>query len=219
MSDTASPRLWSWWASPFAGKARAAFAEKGAAFELLEIHPVRRPPRLRELNPSGRVPTLELADGTALRESAVICEWIEETYPEPPLWPADPDLRAWGRGVARWLDDEPTVSLFLSMRKQTMGRDEGDPDDIVERLRARLPGQYATLEGMLALHEGPWLCGEPFTIADLGGLALAVRLPEWTPEHQPDAARFPRTAAWFEALRARPSAAAIDQRGPERLEG
>ena len=74
-----TPRLWSWELSPFAGKVRVAFAEKGVPLDLIEIDPRRR--RLGwELNPTNRVPVLEL-DGTAVRESTAICEWLEDTHP------------------------------------------------------------------------------------------------------------------------------------------
>ncbi len=214
----AAARLWSWQLSPFAGKVRAAFAEKGLAVELAEIHPVQRPARLRELNPLAKVPTLELADGSALRESSVICEWLEEVHPEPPLWPADPALRGWARGTVVWLDAELLVPFFLGFRKAAWPAPE-DPDDIVERLHGRLARRWGMLEDQLGAHDGRWLCGEQLTYADLSGLPLAVRLPAWGPQLAPDAAAFPRTTAWLEALRARPSAAAIDARGPEVLRG
>src|SRR3954447_9908209 len=115
-------RLWSWNLSPFAGKVRVALAEKGMTddVELLEIHPVRRPPRLRELNPTGRVPVLEV-DGLPVRESSAICEWLEDTHPEPALWPADPARRAAARGMLRWVDDELTANFFLAARKEAFG--------------------------------------------------------------------------------------------------
>jgi glutathione S-transferase len=56
----AAPRLWSWHLSPFAGKVRIAAAVTGTELDLIEIDPVQRPPRLRELNPAGRVPVLEV---------------------------------------------------------------------------------------------------------------------------------------------------------------
>ena len=87
-----SPRLWSWHLSPFAAKVRVACAEKGVELELVEIDPRHRPARLRELNPTGRVPVLEI-DGRGIRESTAICEWLEETHPDPPLWPTEPAAR------------------------------------------------------------------------------------------------------------------------------
>jgi glutathione S-transferase len=213
----AAVRLWTWELSPFAGKVRVALAEKGVELELAEVHPVRRPPRLRELNPANRVPVLELDDGRGLRESSVICEWVEETWPEPPLWPADPADRAEARGWARWIDDELTTSFFLAMRKQGFGLAEGDPPDLVDRLLGTLAKRWKPLEAALGRHDGPWLGGEGPSYADLGGAPLAVRLPEWRPDLQPEATTYPLAAAWLEALRARPSAAAVRAAGPERL--
>lgn len=206
------PRLWTFRTSPFAGKVRVAFAEKGVEVALVEIHPARRPERLRQLNPSNRVPVLEVGD-VPIRESSVICEWLEETHPEPPLWPADPTLRGWARGWGRYIDDTITTDFFTGMRKLAFGRADDDPEDVVERHLGRLAPRWPALEQALGRHPGPWLAGEDYSHADLAAMAVAVRLPEWNPPLLPDADEHPRIAVWFEALRARPSAAAIDHRG------
>lgn len=208
-----TPLLWSWNLSPFAGKVRIAAAEKGVALDLLEIDPVNRPARLKELNPTVRVPVLEL-DGVAIRESTAICEWIEETGDGPSLWPADPALRARARGLLRWVDDELTGNFFLSMRKQAFGLEKDDPKDIVETLQGRLVKRYSTLERLLGAAGGQWLAGgEVPSLADLAALPLAVRVAHWRPDLLPDADAVPLSAAWLEALRARPSAAEVDAKG------
>jgi glutathione S-transferase len=93
------PRLWSWSLSPFAGKVRVAFAEKDVAINLLEIDPRERPARLRALNPTNRVPVLEVGE-VAIRESSAICDWLEDAHPEPSLWPSDPATRGGTRATA-----------------------------------------------------------------------------------------------------------------------
>lgn len=208
-----TPRLWSWNLSPFAGKARIAFAEKGVAVELLEIDPVKRPARLRELNPTNRVPVLEV-DGVAVRESTAICEWLEDTHPEPTLWPADPAARAAARGLLRWVDDELTTNFFLAMRKEGFGLAAGDPPDIVERLRGRLVRRWPVVEQLLSRRDGPWImAGERPTLVDLAAMPLAVRLPRWKPELAPPPDQLPLTGEWLEALRSRPSAEEVGRRG------
>lgn len=206
-------RLWGFRLSPFAGRVRATLAEKGIdGVELVDIHPAKRPARLRELNPNNRVPVLEV-DGHALRESANICDWIEETFPDSPLLPADATGRAHARGLSLWLASELVSPFFLGMNRTAFGLREGDAPDVVERSFAQVPRRWPQLEQALARADGPWLLGANLTQADLSALALAVRLPEWRVDLAPDAGEYPRTAAWLDALRARPSAAAIDARG------
>ncbi len=216
MSPT--PVLWTFKASPFAGKVRAAFAEKGVEVELAEIHPAKRPERFLALTAPGRVPVLELGDGAPpIRESSIICEWLEEAHPKPALWPADAAQRGWARGWARFVDDLLVTNFFLGMRKQAFGKSDTDPEDVVERLHRQLAKHWPALEAALGEHEGPWLCGERFSYAELCGMPLAVRLPEWAPHLVPDAGALPRVTAWMQALRDRPSAVEID-RGGQRVE-
>jgi glutathione S-transferase len=207
------PRLWSWSLSPFAGKARVVAAEKGIELELIEIDPRRRPPRLRELNPTSRVPVLEV-DGVGVRESTAICEWFDEIAPDPPLWPADPVARAAARGLLRWVDDELSVNYFLALRKQTFGLDAEDHPDLISILDGRLARRWPRLEELLGRTDGVWMMGgETPTLTDLAAMPLAVRLTEWRPELAPAADAHPRTAAWLQALRDRPSAAEVNRRG------
>jgi glutathione S-transferase len=213
-----TPVLWSWNLSPFAGKVRVAFAEKGVEVELIEIDPVQRPARLAELNPTNRVPVLEV-DGVGIRESSAICDWLEETHPEPALWPADPARRASARGLMRWVDDELTVNFFGSIRKESFGPERSDHPEIITIMQRRFVKRWPVLEAMLERSGSDWLAGgEEPTYADLAAAPLAVRLPSWKPEMQPDADACPRASAWLEALRSRPSAAAVKQKGKP-LEG
>ncbi len=207
-----TPRLWSWHLSPFAGKARIAFAEKCVEVELVEVDPRRRPARLRALNPSNRVPVLEIGD-VAIRESTAICEWLQEIQPEPSFWPGDATARAEARGLMRWVDDELTLNFFLSMRKEAFGLDRSDHPDTVSILRSQLVRRWAPLEDLLSRTDGPWfLGGDTPSLIDLAAIPLAVRLPAWKPELAPPA-ELVRTGAWLEALRERPSAAEVDRRG------
>jgi glutathione S-transferase len=207
-----TPRLWSWNLSPFAGRVRVAAAVKGVEMDLVEIDPANRPPRLRELNPSNRVPVLEV-DGVAVRESTAICEWLEEVGEGPSLWPAGAVARAVARGLTRWVDDELTVNFFLSFRKEAFGPAEDEPADIVQILRDRLMRRWSVLDDLLGRSDGPWLAGGPApTLADLSGMPLAVRVPQWGPQLAPPA-ELTRTTAWLDTLRQHPAAGEVKRRG------
>lgn len=95
----------SYWRSGAAYRVRIALNLKGIAYDTVPIHLVRgggehNTAAYRQINPQGRVPSLVLDDGTVLIQSPAIIEWLEETYPTPPLLPQDPPMRAQIRGVA-----------------------------------------------------------------------------------------------------------------------
>ena len=79
--------------SNYFNKARIAMLEKGVPFEL---DPTCRPSQQEDFlarTPMGKVPFIEI-DGAQLSESQVICEWLEDAYPQKPLYPRDPLERA-----------------------------------------------------------------------------------------------------------------------------
>jgi len=79
--------------SNYFNKVRIAMLEKGVPFEL---DPTCRPSQQEDFlarTPMGKVPFIEI-DGAQLSESQVICEWLEDAYPQKPLYPRDPLERA-----------------------------------------------------------------------------------------------------------------------------
>lgn len=86
-------RLCGFHISNYFNKVRIAMLEKGIDFEL---DPACRPSQKEDFlarTPLGKVPFLEV-DGAHLAESQVICEYLEEAYPQKPLYPRDPLARA-----------------------------------------------------------------------------------------------------------------------------
>ena len=97
--------------SNFASKSRVAIYEKGLDIELVDPPGGLGSAEYKKVNPLGKVPVLEEDEGFVLPESVVIMEYLEERYPEPALWPADPAERALGRlwGSLRG-DDHPDLA-------------------------------------------------------------------------------------------------------------
>jgi maleylacetoacetate isomerase len=99
-------KLYTYFRSSAAYRARIALNLKGLAYETAAIHLVKDggrqyTPEFRAINPQMRVPALEIADGTVLLQSLAIIEYLDEIHPEPPFLPKDPVARAQVRAVAQ----------------------------------------------------------------------------------------------------------------------
>lgn len=100
-----SLKLHSYWRSSAAYRVRIALNLKGLAYETVPVHLVREggeqhAEAFRELNPQGLVPVL-LHGHRVLRQSMAIIEYLDETWPTPPLLPATARDRARVRGLAQ----------------------------------------------------------------------------------------------------------------------
>ena len=174
---------------PFCARVRIVLAEKGIEYEDVQIDLADRPAWLYEKNPLGKVPVLE-EDGFALPESAVIMEYLEERYPEPPLLPADPGERALAR---LWLErfDDLLGHDYYALR----GGDEGAR----ERVEGRLAALDAALEGT------PYLGGREFGLADAAYVPWILRIRDvYGVDFDPYAA----LDAWLDRVLERPAVAA-----------
>jgi glutathione S-transferase len=91
--------------SPFCRKVRLSLAEKRIEVELVEERYWEKEADFLRRNPAAKVPVIRL-DGKLMAESAAICEYLEETRPEPSLMPSDPDGRYEVRRLVNWFDDK-----------------------------------------------------------------------------------------------------------------
>lgn len=165
------------------------------------VHGEQRSPEFLAINPLGGLPVLELDDGSHLRESLAIIEYLEELHPDPPMIGRDALERARVRSLER------TIDLGVLQR---IGR-------IVHATRSPLPGvapnpeqaqrERQPLEAILAILDAeigdrPFAAGPRPTIADCTlyaglrfGAAFGIE-PE---------GRYPNLKRWREAFAARPS--------------
>ncbi|MCY4551135.1 MAG: glutathione S-transferase family protein [Defluviicoccus sp.] len=217
-----------------AQKVRVVLAEKGLDWVGHHVDLVagaQTEPAYLAVNPKGVVPAL-VDDGRIVTESTVICEYLDDAYPDPPLRPAQPHARSLIRLWARVPDDGihvhcASVSFASAFARQLQA---GFDEDALERRLDSMPDprraarQRQIMErgfdvpfvqdavmafvGMLgdmqaALEHGPWLAGQTFSLADACIAPYVERLdrlglaPMWD--------GLPRVAAWYDALRARPS--------------
>jgi glutathione S-transferase len=122
-----------------------------------------------------------------LPESRVIMEYLEERFPEPPLWPADAAARALARLLLERFDD--FSDPYYDLLKDRPGASE-------ERLRKEL----TRLDGILVAQ--PFLTGLAFGLTDVGFLPWILRIET---RLGLDLVEYPSLAAWLERVAERPS--------------
>ena len=74
-------------------RVRLVLAAKGVVYDLVTVNPRSPPEDLLDLNPYNTIPTLVDRD-LVLYDTSVICEYLDERYPHPPLMPVNPLSRA-----------------------------------------------------------------------------------------------------------------------------
>jgi glutathione S-transferase len=173
---------------PYCARVRIALAEKGLEYETVEVDLDDRPAWIYEKNPLGKVPVLE-EDAFVLPESGVIDEYLEERYPEPTLWPADPGERAFGRLLVFRFDQ--LSKPYYALRRGEEGAGE------------RLASELAKLNAVLDAR--PYLSGREFGLADVAYIPWIVRARD---RMGVELGSFPALSDWLERLSARPSVAA-----------
>lgn len=114
--------------SPFARKVRVALIEKGLydRFEQRVVDPWASDAALLEVNPLLQVPALVLDDGQVLTNSDTILAWIERTYPQPALWPAETAALNHAQAIAALAQGliEAVVYIVLERRKPAAQQNE-----------------------------------------------------------------------------------------------
>jgi glutathione S-transferase len=189
--------------SPFPTRVRLVLYAKGLDIPFVEpsgIHDGTAKGDYLKLNPLGRVPALELDDGRTLPESEVICEYLEDAYPEPSLRPADPWERAQVRLISRLCDFYLVFAMVPLFNASAMPRKKWDMARIDHAL-AEVKTSLDYLEHYIGT-DG-YAVGKSLTQAD-GALAPQLMLAfEWAPklfDRPSPAGALPKLSAYWKAI-------------------
>ena len=192
--------------SPFVRKLLGYLGEKGIDFELKGVGIGDPDPGFQAASPLGKMPAMD-DHGYLLADSSAIIHYLEAKYPEPALIPADPQAR--GR-VIWWDEFGDTVfaacggKIFFNriVAPRFLGR-EGDLAAAAEAEAEELPKLLDYLES--AIPASGFLVGDRLTLADLAAVSPLMNIRHCGAAADP--ARYPKIAAWSEAILARPSLA------------
>jgi glutathione S-transferase len=180
-----------------------ALLEKGLAFDRVEVNLFageHKQPPYGEITPRRQVPTLVYGEGDdaiTLYESVAIIQFLDDMHPEPPLMPpvSAPALRAKAlTRIAEFQQKLDPKNIFGSVifRKQTREQLGERVDALVEEL----------LRWDAYVGDGPFLCGEQFTLADIAVFPLLMHFEALGYDY---AKHTPSLSAYMNQCKARPS--------------
>ncbi len=189
--------------SPFCRKVRLSLAEKKIEVELVEERYWEQDPDFMKRNPAGKVPVLRL-DGIMMAESGPICEYIEETRPEPALLPKDAAGRFEVRRLVGWFDDKfhnEVTSKLLYERVNKKVMKQGYPDSTNVKAGAKAIKYHLDYMAWLLDHRR-WLAGDVMTLADF---AAAAHLSSLDYTSDVDWNRSEVVKDWYAKIKSRPA--------------
>jgi glutathione S-transferase len=216
-------------------RVRLCLEEKGLSYESHVVDMANQEHHSAEylkINPLGVIPTL-IHDGQPLHESGTICEYLDETFPDPPLRPTSPYERAlmrnWIRHIdglignliifnwrhhlqktaQKWTDEElaeKLKSIPSKERQEAWLRVARKPYTEEERGAARDKLTTQLLDRMeAALKPSGWLVGGAYSIADIAATPFVKRIDEEIAPDEVTAGKHPRVAEWWAKMQARPA--------------
>jgi glutathione S-transferase len=189
-------------ASPFVRKVLVALAIKELPYEQIQQLPFTKDAEYRKINPLGKIPTLQ--DGAlTICDSTVICEYLEDSYPRPPLYPNNSADKA----RARWLEElggtrvtELAAGIFFQRFMRPMMLKQEPDGELVEKIiHKQLPPILDYLESQVPA-EG-FIFGE-FMMADMSLMSPFVNAAY--AGYDVDPARWPTFTDFIARVKAHP---------------
>jgi glutathione S-transferase len=182
---------------PYVQRAVAVLEEKRVPYEVTYIDLAAKPDWFLKLSPRGKVPVL-VANDVPMFESHAICEYLEETRPEPRLFPGDPVLRARDRAWFSFASEDlfaPGYRLAVATDAAAFAAAKETLDKAFDRLEQEMQGRdYLSGDG------------RAFGMADIAMAPILYRTARWRARGWLDLlGGRPQLAAWRDRLMARPS--------------
>jgi glutathione S-transferase len=189
---------------PFAHRSRLTLQEKGISFKSIEIDLQNKPANFKEISPYGKVPVLKHGDHR-IWESTIINEYLDETFPERPLFPKTSIQRAQAR---IWINFADT-RLFTATGKLLYGQPPQQYPETVQEIAEHL--RFIEREGLQNISDDhPYWLGSEISLVDL---TYYPWFEQWTVLAHYRGFQLPtgldRLKKWWEAVASRESVRSI----------
>ena len=190
-------------ASPFVRKVVAVLTLKELEFERREQLPFANDPEYLKINPLGKIPSLEDGDHV-LCDSTVICEYLEDAYPNPSVYPVDPIDRA----RARWLEElsDATITdlasgiFFQRIVRPQLFKKETDEAQLDKIINKKLPPLLDYVESQVP--KDGFIFGN-ISVADISLVSPFINAAY--AGYEVDPPRWPRFADFIGRVRSHPA--------------
>jgi glutathione S-transferase len=193
---------------PFAQRSRMMLLQKLVNFEVTEIDLNHKPDNFLEISPYGKVPVIK--HGTnRVWESAIVNEYLEEVFPEPPMLPTDPGLRALARIWIDFANTKFTPAFYKLLLSQTPETQQDWRNEMTHHLQFIEQEALGKLSG-----DGPFWFGNSLSLVDISYYPWFERWPAL--EHYRQLAipeSCPRLHRWIQAMEQQPCVQATRQPG------
>jgi glutathione S-transferase len=168
--------LYAGWFCPFVQRVWIVLEEKNIPYQYVEVNPYHKPESLMKLNPRGLVPTLQY-DGKPLYESTVVCEFLEDAYPDhgKRLHPEDPYQRAVGRIWSDYITSRIIPKYFRFLQHE-----EGKTPYSLEEARQEFLDSLKDFTNQMD-KEGPFFFGKEPMLVDFIAAPFEQRI--WVFDH------------------------------------
>ena len=185
--------------SPFARKVILALETKGIEYTVNPVTPMDKPEGFEKISPLGKIPAIK-DDMVTLADSSVICDYLEQRYPEISIYPEG----LLERTQTRWLEEYADTAVigvagpifFERIVKTKLMGQEADEARVQEVISEEMPKVYGYLNNQLG--DTGFLVGDSLTVADFSvGSSLINAMYAGV---DVDAAQWPKLAAYKERL-------------------
>ena len=189
---------------PYAHRSRLVLIEKGIDFTLTEVDLSKKPERFLKVSAYGKVPAL-IHNDVEIYESAIINEYLEENFPEPPLFPKSSAQRAFARIWIDYCNNHFLNDCYALIKSQDRQKQLELETAIQKHFRFMEERALAKLSG-----DGPYWLGARPSLVDMAFYPHFERLPAW--DHYrgltipPDCSRL---IDWLSAMQERASVKSI----------
>lgn len=195
--------------SPFVRKVLVTARHKGIDFEHEAVMPGSTDAEFRMMSPLGKIPAMQDGD-LRVSDSTIICEYLEDKFPEVRMMPESAEDRARARWYEEYGDTKMAeafaVYFFERIAKPLFGDNSGpDEERLAEMAEHVTPAQLAYVEDQVP--ESGFLFGAELYTADIALISATVNASY--AGYEIDAGRFPRTAAFRERVLTHPTVAEV----------